>query len=85
MNNKAYEDPCWGHNCEKYSSVDALKVKVAKVYQKRKDQVLPYILFLTELGLKKSILQHWKTCKPLSLGQRGASSRDQGNLKILED
>ena len=72
MNNQAYENPCWGHNCEKYTSVDQLRTAVREVYEVKKDQILPYAFFLKELGLKKSTPQHWKTCRPL-------------NLKILED
>lgn len=69
--NKKYEDPCWGHNCEKYTWVDDLRESIGKVYRENEDEVISYGFFLLRLGLKRSTPKHWKKCRPL-------------NLKILE-
>jgi len=72
MNNKKYEDKCWGHNCERYELVDNLRTEVRKIYEETREQIIAYPFFLMKLGLKRSTPMHWKECRPL-------------NLKILED
>jgi hypothetical protein len=67
-----YEDPCWGHNCDKYQEPGILHAKVMEIIENRRnDTVFAYVAFLGELGLLPSTPQHWKECKPL-------------NLKVLE-
>jgi hypothetical protein len=71
MSDLKINHPCWGHNCEKYTKAEIFYEEVVKVWKNQDERPLLFEMFLLELGIVPSTIEHWKTCKP-------------DNLKVLE-
>lgn len=69
-NNKVYENPCYGHLCKEYEYAEDLDRKINEIYQdwdSTEKRAFPFIKFLRRLGIVRSTLSHWKTCRPANL------------------
>lgn len=62
-----YLNPCFFHNCEKYTHPKSLLNDLDKIYQENYGKALPYIKLVSSLGILESTISHWQQCRPNNL------------------